>query len=199
MNQPEECSKTRDGCDWTALGIGASNAAGDVRWCCKEDAMALDLCNTSQYGKLILDQSVYKGAYLSVHVPKAGIGDVGVDGLMKTQESGNHILVIANCGFGEDILVSGSSIWESDHGYLPGDLWGEFEFFIALACLYFAILCWYGWKMHVLSDFTIPIQKWILVTLLIGFIEVFFKVGDYWIWNEDGVRHNLAMYIGTLF
>lgn len=52
--------------------------------------------------------------------------------------------------------------------------------------------------MHVLSDFTIPIQKWILVTLLMGFIEVFFKVGDYWIWNEDGVRHSLAMYVGII-
>lgn len=125
-----------------------------------------------------------------------GYVKVGRQGLMRTEDTGNHVLIIANCGFGENVIVRGKSVWTSVHGFLPGDLWGEFEFFAALTFLYALILTWYGWKMHVYSDCAIPIQKWLLVTLLAGFVEVLFKSGDYWIWNEDGTRFDPVMYIG---
>jgi len=194
--EPNDCANTRDGCDWTELGVGAKNEV-ESRWCCNEDAIDLGLCAKANSGKIIVAHKKFTGSYAMVRVPDKGVGKAGrSDGLMKTEISGHHVLIIANCGLGEDVIVRGESIWTSVHGYLPGDLWQEFEFISVLTFLYAIILCWYGYKMHVYSDYAIPIQKWLLVTLLTGFIEVLFKAGDYWIWNEDGIRFEPVMYVG---
>ena len=50
--------------------------------------------------------------------------------------------------------------------------------------------------MKYYEDEIIPIQKWILVTILMGLIEAFFRAGDFFVWNEDGTRFWFAMYIG---
>jgi hypothetical protein len=42
----------------------------------------------------------------------------------------------------------------------------------------------------------IPIEKWILMTIVLGLLEMFFRTGDYMIWNEDGYRQDLTMYLG---
>ena len=178
------------------MGVGAKNEV-ESRWCCNEDAIDLGLCAKANSGKIIVAHKKFTGSYAMVRVPDKGVGKAGrSDGLMNTEISGHHVLIIANCGLGEDVIVRGESIWTSVHGYLPGDLWQEFEFISVLTFLYAIILCWYGYKMHVYSDYAIPIQKWLLVTLLTGFIEVLFKAGDYWIWNEDGIRFEPVMYVG---
>lgn len=197
--EPGECAQSREGCDWTDLGVGVTGSDGLPRWCCDEVSLALGLCAEAEYGKLIIKRSEFKGSYVAVHVPTNGVGIVGSQGVLFAEESGSHILAIANCGAGEDVYVSGKAIWKSKHGYLPGDRWGEFEFLSALTFLFALLLCWYGYQMHVHSDHSIPIQRWLLITLLAGFIEVLFKAGDYWIWNEDGVRFTVAMYIGICF
>eukprot|EP00815_Leptocylindrus_aporus_P005813 CAMPEP_0116070328 /NCGR_PEP_ID=MMETSP0322-20121206/12952_1 /TAXON_ID=163516 /ORGANISM="Leptocylindrus danicus var. apora, Strain B651" /LENGTH=714 /DNA_ID=CAMNT_0003558131 /DNA_START=71 /DNA_END=2215 /DNA_ORIENTATION=- len=197
--EPDECAQSRKGCDWTDLGVGVTGSDGLPRWCCDEVSLALGLCAEAEYGKLIIKRSLFKGSYVAVHVPTNGVGVVGSQGVLFAQESGSHILAIANCGAGEDVFVDGKAIWKSKHGYLPGDRWGEFEFLSALTFLFALLLCWYGYQMHVHSDHSIPIQRWLLITLLAGFIEVLFKAGDYWIWNEDGVRFTVAMYIGICF
>lgn len=50
--------------------------------------------------------------------------------------------------------------------------------------------------MKYYEDEIIPIQKWILATILMGLVETFFRSGDLVVWNEDGTRFWFAMYFG---
>lgn len=86
----------------------------------------------------------------------------------------------------------------SDHGYLPGDLFGEMYFNMGMSVLYLALFFFYLLMMKLYKDSAIPIQNYILLTIGIGFFEVFFKAGDYWVWNEDGTRFWFAMYSGLI-
>ena len=52
--------------------------------------------------------------------------------------------------------------------------------------------------MSIHGDEVIPIQKWIVVTIGIGLLEVFFKAGDLWVWNVDGDRFWFSMYTGVI-
>jgi hypothetical protein len=52
--------------------------------------------------------------------------------------------------------------------------------------------------MKYYEDEIIPIQKWILSTILLGLVETFFRTGDLFVWNEDGTRFWFAMYSGVL-
>jgi hypothetical protein len=113
------------------------------------------------------------------------------------KESGKYVLVIANCkDGGRDVHASGTYTWASKHGYLPGELFGEMYFLVFLTLVYLAIFCWYGCSMKYYEDEIIPIQRWILVTILMGLIETFFRTGDFFVWNEDGTRFWFAMYTG---
>jgi hypothetical protein len=65
-----------------------------------------------------------------------------------------------------------------------------------LTIIYFVLLLWYGISMRLNEESRIPIEKWFLMTIVLGLVEMFFRTGDYMIWNEDGYRQDLAMYMG---
>lgn len=46
------------------------------------------------------------------------------------------------------------------------------------------------------EDAKIPIQTWIFGTICMGTLELFFRSGDLFVWNEDGSRFWIAYYIG---
>ena len=126
--------------------------------------------------------------------PKVKFGELEV-----AHDSGKYVLVFANCDDnGRDVLVGGSYKWESRHGYLPGEIFGEMYFFMALTFFYLLLLLWYGFSMRLHEDATIPIQKWILGTIIMGLLETFFRSGDYLVWNEDGQRFWFTLYTGKL-
>ena len=119
--------------------------------------------------------------------------------LEEPQETGKYVLVIANCNDeGRDVLASGTYSWVSKHGYLPGEMFGEMYFLLFLTCVYLGIFLWYGFSMKYYEDEIIPIQRWILMTILLGLVETFFRTGDLFVWNEDGTRFWFAMYSGVL-
>mmetsp|Transcript_24166 Transcript_24166/g.50613 ORF Transcript_24166/g.50613 Transcript_24166/m.50613 type:complete len:325 (+) Transcript_24166:402-1376(+) len=107
---------------------------------------------------------------------------------------------MSNCNdlIGRNLTVSGEYFWKSSHGYLPGNLFGEMYFFSALTIFYAILLAWYGLKMSIYRDEIIPIQKWVLTTVGIGLLEVFFKGGDLWVWNIDGERFWFSLYTGVV-
>mmetsp|Transcript_67930 Transcript_67930/g.100773 ORF Transcript_67930/g.100773 Transcript_67930/m.100773 type:complete len:344 (+) Transcript_67930:1063-2094(+) len=106
---------------------------------------------------------------------------------------------MANCSEkGRNVKVDGKYEWKSKHGYLPGNLFGELYFFVTLTVIYFLTFLWYSISMKCNEDSIIPIQQWILLTIFIGLLEVFFKGGDFFVWNEDGVRLWFAMYTGII-
>jgi hypothetical protein len=79
---------------------------------------------------------------------------------------------------------------------LPGDLFGLMYFYAIVFLVYFAILLWYGVTMKMFEDANIPIQSWIFGTICMGTLEVFFRSGDLFVWNEDGSRFWVAYYVG---
>jgi len=81
---------------------------------------------------------------------------------------------------------------------LPGNLFGEMYFFSFLTICYAVLLFFYGVKMSIHRDEIIPIQKWVIGTIGIGLLEVFFKAGDLWVWNIDGDRFWFSLYTGVI-
>ena len=207
MLQPPECANTRFGCDWTELGVGASDGVGNLRWCCSDDAAALGLCQggPKQEGRLIVDPNKFKGQHRFLGVPPSGEWHrsvkLGRFDLKKNEGTGKYVLIVANCNdvIGRNLTVSGQYTWMSVHGYLPGNLFGEMYFFYAMVICYLLLFAWYGCKMRVHSEEQIPIHKWVIATIGIGLLEVFFKAGDLWVWNVDGERFWLTLYTGVIF
>jgi len=211
FHEPSECANTRLGCDWTELGVGANDGVGNLRWCCSGDAAALGLCKggPKQQGRLIVDPDKFEGQHRFLGVPstgdwkrsvKFGMFDLKDNGKDRGSGAGKYVLVVSNCNeiSGRNLTVSGQYIWKSSHGYLPGNLFGEMYFFSFLTICYALLLAYYGLKMSIHRDEMIPIQKWMLVTIGIGLLEVFFKAGDLWVWNVDGDRFWFSLYTGVV-
>lgn len=197
FHEPAECVKTKTGCDWTKLGVGASDNYGNIRWCCAEDTIQLGLCEDENFGRMIINQALYKGEHRPVIIPPTGDYETSVKlPVMDTKEgTGQYTLVLANCNdYGRKIFVDGNYVWKSKGGYLPGNLFDEWHFNTFLTLMYGLLLFWYGRSMHQNKESTIGIQKWILCTVILGFIELLFKGIDYMEWNQQGTRVNFVMY-----
>ena len=205
--KPSNCANTRYGCDWTELGIGASDTTGNLRWCCSDDAAALGLCSggPKQDGRLIVNSEKFSGQHKFLMVPSSGEWKRKVqDGMFALKNeagsSGKYVLVMANCNDvqGRNLTVSGQYTWSSVHGYLPGNLFGEMYFFFVILGCYAVLFAFYAIKMKMYQEAIIPIQKWVLATIGIGFLEIFFKAGDLWVWNVDGDRFWFSLYTGVI-
>lgn len=202
LDQPSKCSTTRKGCDWTELGIGSRSEDGDLRYCCSDDAIQMGLCSGTQFGRLIMDTDKFQGKHRLVNIPKAGVYDDFLKYGRFEQKSGNgkYAVVFANCNDeGRQVIVQGHTVWKSRHGYLPGDLFGLMYFDAIMFLIYFVILCWYGITMKMHEDANIPIQSWIFATISMGCLELFFRSGDLFVWNEDGYRFWIAFYVGKYY
>mmetsp|Transcript_17940 Transcript_17940/g.19719 ORF Transcript_17940/g.19719 Transcript_17940/m.19719 type:complete len:565 (+) Transcript_17940:178-1872(+) len=198
---PEECASTRAGCDWTELGIGATSDDGLLRYCCSSDAIAMGLCAGTQYGRLIMNAESFAGKHRLINVPANGeySNYLKYGRFEETEESGKYVVVFANCNDeGRRVIVEGHTEWKSKHGYLPGDLFGLMYFYAILFLVYFAILLWYGVTMKMFEDANISIQGWIFGTVCMGTLEVFFRSGDLFVWNEDGSRFWVVFYVGII-
>jgi hypothetical protein len=199
---PNECSTTRQGCDWTELGVGARLDDGTVRWCCSDEAIQLGLCAGGQYAnRLMVNATAFTGNHRFINVPSSGPMEPTQIryGKMEQHESGQYAVVFANCNpQGRDIAVVGETVWKSKHGYLPGELFGFMHFYMLLLVVYVVLSLWYGISMKVHAESRIPIEKWIFITIALGLLEMTFRTGDYVIWNANGYRFNVAMYLGIL-
>lgn len=207
FHEPPECANTRLGCDWPDLGVGASDDTGNLRWCCSDDAPALELCDggPKQEGRLIIDPAKFKGQHRFLSVPRSGDWRSSVESgtlNLKSGEdgAGKYVLVVTNCNDvnGRDLTVTGEYTMKSAHGYLPGNLFKEMYFYAIVTICYLLILVGYGLKMSIHRDEIIQVQKWMIGTILIGLFEVFFKTGDLWVWNVDGDRFWFTLYTSIL-
>jgi len=197
FHEPSDCTKTADGCDWTLLGVGTKNSYGEVQYCCTEEGVSSGVCENKSVGRLIIDPELYKGEHRPLLVPPSGEFSSGVNiPVMPTKQgTGMYTLAIANCNdFGRDMFISGQYIWKSKGGYLPGNLFDEWHFFIFFLIGYTGLLFWYGRSMLNNKDAIIDIQKWIVGTLSLGLLELILKTMDYFEWNIYGVRSEVIMY-----
>lgn len=186
FNESKDCAKRK--CSWSELGVGVTGEDGKYHWC-------------SRYTKrMIIEESKFEGKYQSLYVPGDGDHNLvlkqGVAKISEDEPSGKYIFAMANCDFsGRAMIAKGPVIWRSVHGYLPGDLFVEMHFFIAMAILFFILFCWYLATMKYHEDSCTLIQSHILITITIGFSEAFFGAGDYLVWNEDGNRFLFCAYV----
>ena len=73
----------------------------------------------------------------------------------------------------------------------------DFMFFMfATSAIYLVLGIWYFCGMRSYQDAAIPIQKYILGAIIIGFLAYFLKSIDFLYWNITGVRSNVVMYFG---
>lgn len=113
----------------------------------------------------------------------------------KPGNSGKFAVVFANCNDnGRPVIVEGTTEWKSHFGYLPGDLFGLMYFYAFMFFVYFGLMLWYGITMKMYEDANIPIQGWIFGTIAMGCLELFFRAGDLFVWNEEGNRFWPAFY-----
>lgn len=197
FHEPADCVKTKKGCDWTELGIGVKDILGNVRYCCSEEAVALKLCDNSDFGQIIIDSS-YDGVHRPILMPQTGdyVGKVDIPKMETKEGTGTYTLVVSNCyDYGRNILVEGPYEWKSKGGFLPGNLFDEWHFLMFLTVFYCGLLFWYARSMSENRNSVIGIQKWILGTIALAVVELFFRSCDYFEWNKDGIRHNGLLYM----
>lgn len=207
-----KCTKDEDNCDWSTLGIGkrikssdAGNNDDELRWCCDEETIRLNLCTQEEYGKLIIDTTIFKGKHQMINIPYEGAisgNDINIKELyIEEDTSATYVVMFANCDaiYGRDVTVNGKIIFESKHGYLPGELYGFLRFFTILSIIYIILFFWYNNLMRRYKDSRIDIEKWIKSVILLGCIEMILKTIDYVIWNNIGHRSSSVIWTGIFF
>eukprot|EP00560_Eucampia_antarctica_P008375 CAMPEP_0197825104 /NCGR_PEP_ID=MMETSP1437-20131217/2240_1 /TAXON_ID=49252 ORGANISM="Eucampia antarctica, Strain CCMP1452" /NCGR_SAMPLE_ID=MMETSP1437 /ASSEMBLY_ACC=CAM_ASM_001096 /LENGTH=483 /DNA_ID=CAMNT_0043424969 /DNA_START=269 /DNA_END=1720 /DNA_ORIENTATION=+ len=203
FEEPAECARSQNGCDWSKLGVGVVDSDGINHWCCSEDELYTGVCakETDTFGRLIIDKTTFNGEYRFVPIPVLGPFE-SKEKLMEidvTEGNGKYTIVIANCDdYGRNVKMEGPYVWKSNHGFLPGERFEEWNFMIAILVIYICLFLWYGMSMKKYSDSSIELQMWIIFTVGVGLAEVFFRVGDYWVWNEDGTRLWFSHYSGMM-
>jgi len=192
FNEPSLCpgGKILGGsCDWSNLGLGATDEDGNYRWCCSESAVEDGFCEEDDIGRLIVNDNLVD------HIVVDSSGKLKDGGKLEAIMSGKYILAISNCNNeGQDVRIEGDCIWKSAGGYLPGNLFSEMYFFISLAAAYIILAVAFGIKMKMHQDAYIPIQKWIVTTILLGLLEITFRVVNYNYWNKVGIASPMALY-----
>jgi Lung seven transmembrane receptor len=198
---PEDCKKDSWGtCDWAKLGVGAYDEMmeGGMSYCCSADTAGRGLCSSDDIGTMIIDHAVFHGDHRKIVVPQSTDQEFNMENpRFDIDYSGDYVLVISNCNdYGLEVLALGNMEWKSVKGYLPGDMFELMLFYGALTVFYFVLAVWYYCGMRIYQDAAIPIQKYILATMILGFLEVLFRTTDFVIWNEQGLRSGGVMYTG---
>eukprot|EP00531_Pseudo-nitzschia_arenysensis_P006341 CAMPEP_0116144828 /NCGR_PEP_ID=MMETSP0329-20121206/16235_1 /TAXON_ID=697910 /ORGANISM="Pseudo-nitzschia arenysensis, Strain B593" /LENGTH=808 /DNA_ID=CAMNT_0003640327 /DNA_START=108 /DNA_END=2534 /DNA_ORIENTATION=- len=201
---PNDCKKDSSGtCDWVALGVGAydDEMVGEMSYCCSRDTAERNICDASEIGTMMIDHNVFDGDHRTISVPNGPLQDFEMDDpIFKVEKSGDYVMVIANCnddGFG--VITLGSMEWKSVGGYLPGEMADFMLFLDAMSAVYLVLGVWYFYGMKTYQDGAIPIQRYILATIILGFLAHSFKSIDFVYWNIEGTRSNYVMYTGLAF
>jgi len=197
---PSKCKLDKYGvCDWVALGVGAydDEMEGGMSYCCSEDTAGRGICNSDHIGQLMINHDVFEGDHRQLVVPSQPLEDFAMDDpFFEVTKSGDYVLVLANCnddGFG--IITLGNMEWKSKGGYLPGDMFGLMFFFGAATAIYLVLMLWYYYGMKMFQQGAVPIQKYILGTIVLGFLATAFQGVDLLYWNIEGTRSDVVMYI----
>jgi Lung seven transmembrane receptor len=199
---PQKCVHQREGCDWPQLGVGKHIPDGRklLRWCCSEETVAYGMCRNDTMGRLLIDDTLFTGNHREVTIPDEGeVTETIKYGKMEETQSGTYVVLFANCNqHGREIYVNGETVWKSKHGYLPGELYGFMYFYVIVTVVYFALWTMYGYAMKINAAYRIEIEKWIMLAISLGLLEMIFRSLDYFIWNIHGYRSTFIIWIGVL-
>ena len=173
---PQKCVHQKKGCDWTELGVGkhTHDENKSLRWCCSSETVSSGLCKNETLGRLLLDDVLFTGNHREVIIPNEGDDTESIKyGKMEETESGSYVVLFANCNLrGREIYVEGEAVWKSKHGYLPGELYGFMDFYVIVTIVYFVLWAMYGCAMKVNAAYRIEIEKWIMLAISLGLLEM---------------------------
>eukprot|EP00658_Telonema_sp_P-2_P025582 TRINITY_DN202_c0_g4_i1.p1 TRINITY_DN202_c0_g4~~TRINITY_DN202_c0_g4_i1.p1 ORF type:complete len:347 (-),score=98.25 TRINITY_DN202_c0_g4_i1:233-1273(-) len=101
-----------------------------------------------------------------------------------------HYLMFSHCDPGTDVIfINGENGWRNAYGYLPGELYYNLPFFLAMSILYaVAVLVWWGLVLYFRSDGVLSVQYHIGVVALLALFEVVLWYVYYQVYNETGLR-----------
>jgi hypothetical protein len=199
---PDDCKRNRwGGCDWALLGVGIRDEwmPGGVGYCCSEDAVSNGSCSSDELGRVLINHSIFTGEHKEVEVPSENNQVFKIDDpIFQATITGDYILLLANCfDPGMDVFSMGSMSTKTEKGYnLPGELYQLMYFYVCMTLLYFLIILWYWCGMQMFQEASIPIQRFILTTLILGLLEFFFRALDLGVWNIEGLRSGAIIWSG---
>ena len=199
---PDDCKRNRwGGCDWSVLGVGMRDEwmAGGVGFCCSAEAVSNGSCSSDELGRILLDRNSFTGRHISIDVPSEPNMLFTFDSAdYEVEITGDYIMLFANCfSDGLDVFVEGYMATETEKGYkLPGELHDLMYFYAFMTVVFFLVILWYYCGMRMFQEASIPIQRFILATLILGLIEFFFRALDLGLWNIDGSRSLTIIWIG---
>jgi len=180
---PENCEKDSWGnCDWVTLGVGSydDEMQQGMSYCCSKDAASRGVCESNDIGTLMIDKKKFDGFQRKIQVPSTALEEFEIDDpVFDVNTSGDYILVIANCnddGFG--IITLGNMEWKSVGGYLPGEIFYEMFVYGAATAIFLVLGLWYYCGMRMFQEAAIPIQKFILASIILGFLGTAFLAID---------------------
>jgi Lung seven transmembrane receptor len=196
-----------DACDWPTLaGVGSTRrevlptglGISTTFYCCHWRAVKAGACTTSDPpGSMILQDS-FAGHHRTAAIPQSGEAIPGWTGTVRNgtillSEPGTYVVAFAYCG-GGDVLLSGEVVFESEHGYLPAELAPYVVLAIVVAAGCSGLFAWFLARMVRYASSRIPVEKWILLTLLLAGTEACLQVAGYAVWNRAGYQSfNLAV------
>eukprot|EP00658_Telonema_sp_P-2_P025574 TRINITY_DN202_c0_g1_i6.p2 TRINITY_DN202_c0_g1~~TRINITY_DN202_c0_g1_i6.p2 ORF type:complete len:206 (-),score=33.89 TRINITY_DN202_c0_g1_i6:852-1469(-) len=101
-----------------------------------------------------------------------------------------HYLMFSHCESGIDVIfINGENGWRNAYGYLPGELYYNIPFFLAMSVLYaVVVLVWWGLVLYFRSDGVLSVHDHIGLVALLALCEVVLWFLYYQAYNNTGLR-----------
>tara|TARA_B110000971_G_C19896006_1_gene447690 strand:- start:8 stop:835 length:828 start_codon:yes stop_codon:yes gene_type:complete len=187
FHEPDDCASRLNGCDWVPLGLGShgkpSNPAHatandeNYYYCCTEEAIMEGVCEREDIYKPMFNENFEKnhGVHIDVLVDIKDKIPTRVNGEQANivlPSTGYYVFAMMNCNeYLAGLVASGTVVWESENGYLPGPMVGLLGLFFALLFVHLIILITWTKAMHDNFQFLIKIQYCIMLVLTLSFFE----------------------------
>eukprot|EP00658_Telonema_sp_P-2_P025576 TRINITY_DN202_c0_g2_i10.p1 TRINITY_DN202_c0_g2~~TRINITY_DN202_c0_g2_i10.p1 ORF type:complete len:391 (+),score=80.01 TRINITY_DN202_c0_g2_i10:160-1332(+) len=109
---------------------------------------------------------------------------------VSVNKTGMHYLMFSHCESGIDVIfINGENGWRNAYGYLPGELYYNIPFFLAMSVLYaVVVLVWWGLVLYFRSDGVLSVHDHIGLVALLALCEVVLWFLYYQAYNNTGLR-----------
>eukprot|EP00534_Pseudo-nitzschia_fraudulenta_P011794 CAMPEP_0201216454 /NCGR_PEP_ID=MMETSP0851-20130426/189524_1 /ASSEMBLY_ACC=CAM_ASM_000631 /TAXON_ID=183588 /ORGANISM="Pseudo-nitzschia fraudulenta, Strain WWA7" /LENGTH=612 /DNA_ID=CAMNT_0047506019 /DNA_START=372 /DNA_END=2210 /DNA_ORIENTATION=- len=200
----KNCKRDRWGnCDWVELGIGEydKEMEGGMSYCCSKDTAERGICSSDHIGTMMVDHNHFQGEHRKIEVPANPLEEFSMDEpVFDVKVTGDYFMVIANCNDdGLGVITLGNMEWKSVTGYLAGNTYGLVYSYAGLAAGYLLLAHWYYFGMRIFQDAAIPIQKYILFTIVLSFLETSMQGLSLYLLNTNGKEDPYTTYIALGF
>jgi len=168
----------------------AQAAQRDGHFCCTQKTDEGYGCLITEQGKETIFVKTYTPIFRTqVIVPSNGT----IAELLRTvdiDKTGMHYLSYSSCWWNNvDILLTGHNTWLNPYGYVPGELYYNIPFFLAMSLLYaIAALVWTALLIRYRNDGILKVQWGIGLLVLLGLIVVLLWYTEYNMYNQNGAR-----------